>query len=262
MGLIEFPAISIIIPTYNQAGFLRETLSSIESQTYTDFEVIIVNDGSTDETPKVLKDYEDLPWCTVITQPNQRLPVALNNGFRIARGNYLTWTSSDNILLPRMLEILKESLDRYPDISLVYGDWQLIDDQGKICRDVRTPKYDRYLLMRINYINACFMYRHECQEEYGLYNPEYLYVEDWEYWWRMAQKYKMLRVPQILYQYRIHEKCLTNTKVRSQKLGKTVGYKKLEKDFKVMRLAWAYSKLKWSWLRFRLGQDPRLYYES
>ena len=258
---MEIPIISIVIPTYNQAGYLRDTLSSIKRQTITDFEVIIVNDGSTDETPKILKDYKLLPNYKVLNQSNQKLPVALNNGFRLARGKYLTWTSSDNILLPKMLEVLKQSLDDHPDVGLVYADWQLIDEQGEILRDVRTPDFDRYLLMRINYINACFMYRRECQEAYGFYNPEYIYAEDWEYWWRLALKCKMRRIPQILYQYRTHEDCLTQTKVNTQRLGKSKGYIKLEKEFKARSFAWMFSRLKWEWLRFRLGQDPKLYFE-
>lgn len=255
------PSISLILPTYNQADFLRETLESIFNQTCSDFELIIVNDGSTDETPQILEPYTRLPFCTVISQSNQQLPSALNRGFSQARGEYLTWASSDNLLHPNMLSVLKEALEANPEMGLVYADWHLIDKDGKILREVRTPEFDRLLLMRINYVNACFMYRRECQERFGLYNPEYLFVEDWEYWWRLTHAYKMMRVPEFLLDYRSHEKNLTNVKVHSQKKSISIGYKKLAKDFRARPFEWYFSKLKWEWLRLKLSQDPKIYYQ-
>jgi glycosyltransferase involved in cell wall biosynthesis len=255
------PTISVILPTYNQAWYLPTTIESILNQTYNDYELIIVNDGSTDDTPCILKQYHQPPFCTVIHQSNQKLPGALNTGFRQARGKYLTWTSSDNILYPNMLAELKDALEVKPDVGLVYADWQLIDTDGNILREVRTPEFDRLLLMRINYINACFMYRREFQDEFGLYNPEYLHAEDWEYWWRLAQVYKMKRVPQILYQFRIHDEGLTKSAVHTQVRGRSNGYIKLEHDFRARKFEWIFSKFKWELLRFKLGGDPKAYYQ-
>jgi glycosyltransferase involved in cell wall biosynthesis len=257
----QIPSISVILPTYNQAGYLNAALDSILNQTCSDYELIIVDDGSTDDTPRLLEQFHQPPLCTVIRQTNQSLPVALNTGFRLARGKYLTWTSSDNILHPNMLTELQLELEANPEVGLVYADWQLIDGDGNILREVQTPEFDRFLLMRINYINACFMYRRAFQEKYGLYNPEYLHAEDWEYWWRMAQVYKMRRVPQVLYQYRTHAEGLTTSSVRTQKKGKSQGYLRLEGDFRARKIDWLISKIKWELLRLRLGQDPKAYYQ-
>jgi len=98
--------VSVVLPVYNQAGYLPAALDSVFAQTYLHYELIVVDDGSTDATPQVLADYQQRHAFTVIRQANQRLPRALNTGFAAARGEYLTWTSSDNVMLPDMLAVL------------------------------------------------------------------------------------------------------------------------------------------------------------
>jgi glycosyltransferase involved in cell wall biosynthesis len=245
---VDFPLVSIILPTYNQANYLPATLDSICRQTYHNFELIVVNDGSTDRTPQVLEEYHLSCPYRIIHQQNKKLPGALNTGFTEAHGQYLTWTSSDNILLPNMLAVLVEALNKNPEIGLVYADWETIDQNGNFCSVVHTLDYDPYILMRKNFVNACFLYRRECQEKVGLYNPEYIYAEDWEYWYRISRKFKMCRVPEVLYQYRIHQDSMTSTGVLTQKRGKSTGYLKLYKDFRSNPFRWYYSKLKWELL--------------
>lgn len=255
----DSPRVSVILPTYNQAQYLPQALDSVLNQTWRDLELIIVNDGSTDETPRILDEYERRYGIRVVHQENQKLPRALNTGFRLARGQYLTWTSSDNIMLPHMLKVLVEVLDRHPQVGLVYADWEIIDEHGTVVGVVRTFDFDRFLLMRVNYINACFLYRRACQEKVGLYDPEYIHVEDWEYWFRISRHFPMLHVPQVLYQYRVHSSSLTDTEVRSRAGGEAIGYRKLAAVFHAHPWAWYFSKLKWEWLRFKLGQDPQRY---
>jgi glycosyltransferase involved in cell wall biosynthesis len=250
------PAITVLIPTYNQADYLPDAIESVLQQTWRDFELLVINDGSTDNTREVLEAYRSEPRLRVIHQSNQKLPRALNTGFKQARGKFLTWTSSDNRMLPKMLETLENALRTNPDVSLVYGDWELIDGKGNSQRVIQTLNYDPYLLMRTNYINACFLYRRSCQAELGLYNPKYLHVEDWEYWLRMSEKYKMMHVPKVLYQYRIHGNSLTSRAVLSQP-GLTNGQRRLIKALKSRHIAWWISKIKWEWLRLRMLGDPR-----
>lgn len=250
------PRVSVVLPTYNQAEYLPQALDSILNQTWSDYELIVVNDGSTDDTPYILDEYQKRHGFTVIHQDNQKLPRALNTGFRLARGQYLTWTSSDNVMLPHMLETLVDALDRNPQVGLVYADWEVIDEHGAVIGVVQTFDFDRYLLMRTNYINACFLYRRACQDAVGLYDPEYIYAEDWEYWLRISRSFEMMRVTQVLYQFRIHSSSLTKTVVLAQAKGPPK-YNKLDTDLRSRPLAWYFSKLKWEWLRFRLGQDPR-----
>jgi len=163
------------------------------------------------------------------------------------------------VMLPEMLEALVEALDCHPEVGLVYADWEEVDECGAVIGVVHTLDFDRYLLMRMNYVNACFLYRRTCQETVGLYDPEYIHAEDWEYWWRICRCFKMKRVAKVLYQYRIHRCSLTETDVLTEAGGRSLGYRRLVASFRAHRWAWYFSKLKWEWLRFRLGQDPRSY---
>lgn len=242
------PKVSVVLPTYNDVCFLPTAINSILAQTWVDYELIVVNDGSTDDTASLLEKYEADPRVKVIHKQNERLPRALNTGFEAASGDYLTWTSSDNVLLPQMLERLAATLDARPDVGLVYADWQVIDDAGQVVGMVQTLDYDQCLLRRVNYVNACFMYRRECQEAVGLYDPEYILMEDWEYWWRISQHFPLMRVPEVLYQYRQHASSLTNVHVKNRVVP---SYQRLLAAFRRDPLRWYYSKLKWELLRWR-----------
>jgi glycosyltransferase involved in cell wall biosynthesis len=255
----DSPQVSVVLPTYNQAEYLPQALDSVLNQNWRDYELIVVNDGSTDDTPRILDEYQQRYGFNVIHQENQKLPRALNTGFRQARGQYLTWTSSDNVMLPHTLEVLVDALDSHPQVGLVYADWEVIDEHDAVIGAVQTFDFDRYLLMRVNYINACFLYRRACQDAVGLYDPEYIHAEDWEYWVRISRSFEMMRVPQVLYQYRVHSSSLTETDVLTQAEGRSIGYRKLAASFHARPWAWYFSKLKWEWLRLKFGQDPRLY---
>ena len=255
---VNQPEISIILPTYNQADYLPASLKSIFEQTFTDFELIVVNDGSTDNTAEVLAEYQKTHDFQVVDQENKRLPRALNAGFDQACGKYYTWTSSDNIMLPTMLEELYTALDNSdPSLGVVYADWYLIDENGQVFNTDPTLDYDRHLLLRHNFVHCCFLFRSECMKRVGNYDPKFIYYEDWEFWIRVAQEFDMQRVPKALYQYRIHSDSMT-TKIVEDNAPRRVGYEKFADHLKSFSLIdWYMSKVKWKLLKFRLGSSPR-----
>jgi glycosyltransferase involved in cell wall biosynthesis len=206
------PKISIVLPTRNQANYLSHSLDGIANQTFRDFELIVVDDGSTDSTPQVLADYQSRLGFELLRQAHAGLPTALNVGFAQAQGTHLTWTSSDNIMLPSMLETLSAALDGNPEVGMVYSDWYDIGDAGEIIRAVRTLDYDPLVLLRHNYIRASFMYRRQCRDEVGDYDPDMKYKEDHDYWLRIARRWPMKRVPEPLYQYRLHSRSLSSAR--------------------------------------------------
>ncbi len=245
------------MPTYNQGNYLGEAIDSVLKQTWTDFELIIVNDGSTDETFNLLHDYSNrYPEIRVIHQENRKLPGALNTGFQAARGEFLTWTSSDNRMLPQMIETLLASLLKRPDAGMVFSDWNLIQEDGKYFGQVQTFDFNRYLLMRLNYINVSFLYRRVCQETIGLYDPSFIYVEDWEYWLRLSNHFRVLRIPVCLYEFRIHSGSLTgNGVLKPQKVVQaTVKLQKRLKKYETIK--WLWSKIVYEFCRLRKGADP------
>jgi glycosyltransferase involved in cell wall biosynthesis len=240
--------VSIVMPTYNQANFLPEALDGVFAQTYPTCELIVVDDGSTDNTAQVLADYRRRYEFVVVSQENQRLPRALNAGFRRARGGYLTWTSSDNIMLPRMIEVLAQALDVEPKVGLAYADRFLMDDAGNDLGQFNLPDYDPFLIFHTNLIHCCFLYRRECMERVGEYDPKWIYAEDWEYWTRIAQHYAMRRIPEPLYRYRVHTRSMTSAGVRRE--ATNISFAEFAALMrKRMPARWTIGKLKWWWLR-------------
>lgn len=247
--------ISIVLPVYNQANYLPAALDGVFAQTYPHYELIVVDDGSTDATPEVLGRYQEHHAFTVIRQNNQGLPRALNAGFAHARGDYLTWTSSDNIMLPQMLEVLAGALDADPSVGLVYADRYLMDEEGNDLGRFDLPDYDPYLLLHTNLVHCCFLYRRECMERIGGYNPDFIYAEDWEYWIRISQYWQMKRVPEPLYRYRLHRSSMTTEGVQGR--ARSLSYAQFAGHIRGrMPLRWYVGKLKWWWLRLFRPDHP------
>ena len=247
--------VSVVLPVYNQAHYLPAALEGVFAQIYRDYELILVDDGSTDSTAEVLAEYAERHRFEILTQENQGLARALNAGFARARGAYLTWTSSDNIMLPEMLEELAQALDGDPSVGLVYADRYLMDERGVDLGLYPAPEYDPYLLLHANLVHCCFLYRRECMERVGGYDPEFVYSEDWEYWIRISQYYRMKRVPQALYRYRYHGTSMTSELIR----GTSRNMKYVDFAGHIRRrmpVRWYVGKLKWWWLRLAVRDHP------
>lgn len=251
------PKISVVLPTYNQANYLPEALDSILSQDFQDYELIIINDGSTDKTINILQEYSEKSNFIQINQTNSGLPNALNVGFSEARGEYLTWTSSDNIMLPSMLDELSTELDSNPNLGAVYSDWFVIDDAGTIISRAESIKYDPFILYLDNYINASFLYRRQCREKIGDYDVNLAHDEDWDYWLRISQHYSMKRVPTSLYLYRAHSESLTSKNPSEERYLRFINIWKERTPFR-----WWYGKIKWNMLKRLYGRFPTVQYTS
>lgn len=257
------PLVSIVLPTYNQARYLPAALDGIFSQTYRNWELIVVNDGSTDETPAVLAEYQRRYEFTLISQANGGLPNALNVGFARARGEYLTWTSSDNITKPAMLDVLVASLDAHPEMGLVYADWDVIDEAGHVVARAYSCEHDRPLLFMANYVNACFLYRRECAERVGLYDDHVRGGEDWDYWLRISKHYPLLHVPESLYEYRVHGESLTARSGQLVQEGRLVGYQGFSATWRRREpFVWWYGKVKWNVSKRLLGHPVGVHYQT
>lgn len=249
------PLVSIVLPTYNQARYLPEALDSVFAQTWPHYELIVVDDGSSDETADILADYSRRYSFLVIRQENRGLPHALNTGFKHTQGEYLTWTSSDNVMLPEMLTVLVRSLIADPSVGLVYADRYLIDEHGNNLGRFNLPDYSPYLLLHINLVHCCFLYRRECMIRVGNYDPKFIYGEDWEYWIRISQYYKMKRIPQALYRYRVHSASMTSDLIRGT--AQNMGYAEFAARIRRrMPVRWYIGKVLWWWLRIWRPKNP------
>lgn len=206
--------ISIVMPVYNGEKYLRESIESVLGQTYQEWELILVNDCSTDRSPAIMQEYEkrDSRVRVVHNSHNKKLPGSLNVGFEHANGEYFTWTSDDNRYKPQALEKMTEILEKDSGIGLVYADMDYIDEAGKKTGEVSIGAENLYYN---DCVGACFLYRAAAAKEIGGYQAEWFLVEDYEYWLRMAERHTIFHLPDNLYEYRYHGTSLTETK-RSQ----------------------------------------------
>jgi glycosyltransferase involved in cell wall biosynthesis len=192
MFLQESPAISIVLPTYNGAAYIRESLGSCLKQSFQDLELIVVVDGSTDDTERILNSYSDRR-LRILKQNNQGLPAALNAGFAQARGRFLSWISDDNIYTSEAMAVMWQYLQEHPQAAMVCTDCLIIDELG------RTTSYN-------NYTWACFLYRAEAASLAGPYRPEFSLVEDVDFFLRLRHYAGPIdRIPRPYYKYRQHE---------------------------------------------------------
>ena len=207
------PKITIILPTYNGQQYIRESVESIINQTFKDWELIIVNDCSTDDTGSIISEYEksDARIKIVNNAVNKKLPGSLNVGFKQATGEYLTWTSDDNMYLPDALKIMNEYLDKNPQQIMVRARYSVINESEELLYD--ADEYDQDIAYVRNCVGACFLYRKEVIEKIGLYNENKFLIEDYDYWLRIIFRYGEIgHISDILYLYRTHECSLTSTR--------------------------------------------------
>lgn len=208
------PKVSIVLPTYSRADLLPGAIDSVLAQTFTDWELIIVDDCSSDETPEVIARYESLDprIRSIRNDPNKKLPASLNVGMDAAAGSYLTWTSDDNFYRPHALQRMVEELDADPELGVVYADCMLIDDELHELgiAEVAEPE----VLLLWNCVRGCFMYRREVHEALSGYDVNRFLVEDWDFWLRASIQFKLKPIREDLYLYRMHDRSLTATRLQ------------------------------------------------
>lgn len=213
------PKISIILPVYNGSKYICESLDSIVNQTYEDWELIIVNDCSTDNTLSVVEEYmlRDERIKVITNDENQKLPKSLNIGFRLAKGEYLTWTSDDNMFYESALQTMVDYLDVKTEYSMVCTDYECINSKGKVINTVAD--FDELKLLYRNCVGACFLYRREVLDEIGEYDPSLFLIEDYDYWFRIVQSGRKIgRISEVLYKYRVHDMSLTSLQLNKVQL--------------------------------------------
>jgi glycosyltransferase involved in cell wall biosynthesis len=191
------PKVSVVLPTYKRAHLIAAAVRNVLSQDYPNLELIVVNDGSPDNTGEVLSRMADAR-LRVVTRENGGLPRALNTGFEHATGEYWTWTSDDNTYRPGALRALARELVINPEIGLVYADMQVRDEKGRENRFVCGPPEG---IEEQCCVGGCFMYRASVARLVGDYDAEYALAEDYDYWLRMRRHTAFAWLQRVLYDY-------------------------------------------------------------
>lgn len=203
------PKVSVIIPTYNSMRYLTETVESVLRQTYQDFELIIVDDGSSDRTVQWVSELVD-PRVKVISQQNQGVCVARNTGIADAQGEYIAFLDHDDLWQPTKLEKQVRCLDENPAVGLVHTWMVLVDEYGKSTGRVMTSNAEgdawKQLIEQNTVASSSVMVRRCCLETVGVFSPsrELYTVEDWDLWIRIAARYSFAMIKEPLLSWRQH----------------------------------------------------------
>ncbi len=205
--------VSIVLPVYNGESCVKRAIESVINQTYDDWELIVVNDCSTDNTLQIIEECAQVERRIKIikNEENKKLPRSLNVGFSEATGEYLTWTSDDNTYHNDAIKTMVEYLEKAEDVDLVYSDFSIVSMDGKVIERV-TDMVPSDLLFR-NVVGACFLYRRSLYEKIGEYDPDLFLAEDYEYWIRAYLNSNLAHISQDLYDYTRHERSLTSTRM-------------------------------------------------
>ncbi len=202
----QFPVVSIITPSYNQASFLPETIDSVLQQTYPNIEYIVVDGGSTDGTLDVLKEYQDrISWW--VSEKDRGQTEAINKGFARARGEILAWLNSDDTYYPQAVEEAVAFLSAHPDVGMVYGDANYIDSHGRVIGkfNTRQTSYARLRRGAVYIPQQASFFRARLWKQVGPLDPSFYFAMDYDLWVRFAKVSEIRYVPRLWANFRLHE---------------------------------------------------------
>ena len=197
------PRVSVVIPCYNHGKYIREAIAGVEKLPKDLYEIIIVNDGSTDAyTIETLSKLQAENY-TIINQQNQGLGKTRNNGIKLAKGEFILPLDADNRINPEYITKALRIFDQQANISVVYSNPNYFGDKKG---SSELPDFNLQQLMIGNYIDACALYRKSAWEEVGGYdeNMPFMGVEDWEFWLHLSFKgHGFYHINEALYDYRV-----------------------------------------------------------
>ena len=203
--MVTEPLVSVVTPSFNQARFLERTLESVLGQDYPRIEYIVVDGGSTDASPEIIRKYSArLAWS--VSEPDGGQTDAINKGFTHAHGDILAWLNSDDTWLPGAVAAAVEAFRQYPACGLIYGAANYIDEQDRVIGRFPSAQTDQRLL-RQGYVHipqqAAF-FRGDLWRTVGPLDPSFYFAMDYDLWTRIAARAPLKFIPQIWANFRIH----------------------------------------------------------
>lgn len=209
--------ISIITPTYNREAFLPAAIESVLAQSYKEFELIIVDDGSTDNSRELINVYADKDQrVKYLYQENQRQSVARNYALSIAKGDFICFLDSDNYWPHDKLEKSLKAFEQHPEADIVYGDCITIDEQGNELHRNNMRRYSgsiAALLLKDNFVSMnTTMTRRKCFNEMGGMSGKRRVADDYDLWLKFSARYRFQYIPEFLAYYRVMENQISSNK--------------------------------------------------
>ena len=230
------------MPVYNGERHLKEAISSILNQTFSDFEFLIINDGSTDQSEKIINSYNDDRIRYLNNEGNKGLIFTLNRGIEMAEGKYIARMDQDDISFEDRLKEQYDFLEENLDIALVGGWAEIINESGEKIGNYKTPvnhyeiKFD--LLFHNPFVHGTIFFRKNIVKELGGYNEKDKYAEDYGLYSTAIQNYKMANLPEFLIRYRIHNSSIgqaPQTKTIQDETAKKISFNNINRYIDIDR---------------------------
>ncbi|MDR2955101.1 MAG: glycosyltransferase [Prevotella sp.] len=248
------PKVSVLMPVYNAERFLDKAIGSIISQTFTDWELILINDGSTDNSEAVINRFEDERIYYIKNPENQGLIKTLNKGIDYCHGRYIARMDADDISQPHRLQEQVDFLEYHPDHIMCGTNAIVIDNEDKATGKIRNLTENN--LLQINllfsppFVHPSMMIRREILQD-NRYDEAYKHVEDYELWCRIARLGKIANIGKDLLQYRWHD---SNVSVLNNEIQDKLKDKVIENQIETLGLHPTNEELYYHKITFRLYQ--------
>ena len=213
------PKVSVITVSYNREAFIREAMDSVLAQSYQDWELLVIDDASTDNTEQVVAEYAVKDPRIQYHKNNHNLGIAKtrNRGIKLSKGQYIAPLDSDDVWLDKnKLQKQVEFLDINKDYCMLGGGIMHIDEHSVQIKKVLFPVYDsliRKIILQFNpFPQSTLLYRKEVAVACGGYSTDFIICDDYDLWLKMGLKAKFTNIPQVLAGYRVHGANITRTK--------------------------------------------------
>ena len=214
------PKISVVMSVYNGGKYLQEAIESILTQTYSDFEFIIIDDCSTDDSVNIIESYDDRRIRLIRNKHNLRLPASLNKGIKMATGKYIARMDADDISMPDRFDKQVTYMEAHSEVVAAGGSFQAIDENGNnlyIHHSTTGEKLAKYCLMPSPMAHPTVMMRRDVIVANNLfYDEQYSSAQDYDLWQRINKKFKIDNLPDILLRYRIQSNSISVAKRQQQ----------------------------------------------
>lgn len=230
---MSVPSITVLMPVYNGEKYLREAIDSILQQTFADFELLIINDGSTDKSEEIILSYSDSRISYVKSEKNIKLIATLNKGIELAQGKYIARMDADDVSLPHRLQIQFDFMEQNSGVA-VCGSWfKVLGDGGKEVK--YFSNHDEIMMKMLYQCHLCHptvIMRKSILENFVVkFDARFLHAEDYEFFTRIGEKFKLANIQEVLLSYRHHEQSVSFQNKQTQEANSLIIKKRLFQNF-------------------------------
>lgn len=208
------PLVSVYLVNHNYGRYIREAIDSVLQQTLQDFELIIIDDGSTDDSRSIIEEYTDDARISAIFQKNKGLNVTNNIAMRAASGKYILRLDADDYFDPHALEVMAGFLELRPNVGMVFPDYYHVDEKSNILETIKRHNFEHVTVLDQPAHGACTMMRRQWLLDLGGYDESYRCQDGWDIWVRFTEEYEVGNINLPLFYYRQHGSSLTKNEER------------------------------------------------